>query len=105
MAELRVPPGCMGLDMADGSRYNASRTGRLEVDRPDHVREIMRRSEESGGMISRAVYTASSVTSSRFCPECTFIGYGWQQECPKGHGAMQIGRPPRTRQAGGVSQQ
>lgn len=104
MAELRVPPGCTGLQMQDGTRYNASRTGRLEdVDRPDHVREIMRRSDESGGMISRAVYAAVADTSSRHCPECTFIGYGWQRECPKGHGAMRPGRPSRKAPSAGAA--
>jgi hypothetical protein len=96
----------MGLEMQDGSRYNASRTGRLDVDRPDHVREIMRRSEESGGTISRAIYTAAAESTSRFCPACKFIGYAWQRECPKCQGPMQAGRPPRsTREAGGVSVQ
>ncbi len=96
MPELRVPPGCTGLQMEDGSRYDASRSGRLVVDRPEHVKAIMKASAASGGPISRAVHGAPTGTPSRHCPVCTFIGYGWQQECPKGHGPMRAGRPPRT---------
>jgi hypothetical protein len=106
MPELRVPPGCTGLQMEDGSRYDASRSGRLTVDRPEHVKAIMKASEASGGPIARAIHGAPSGTSSRYCPECTFIGYGWQRDCPKGHGEMLAGRPPRQdREAGGVSAQ
>lgn len=95
MAELRVPPGCTGLQMEDGSRYNASRSGRLVVDRPDHVKQIMRASEASSGPIAHAMYGAPSGVETRHCPECAFIGYGWQSDCPKGHGPMVPGRPPR----------
>lgn len=93
MTELRVPPGCTGLQMDDGSRYDASRTGRLTVDRPEHVRQIIKASESSGGPIANAVYGAPTGTATRHCPECSFIGYGWQQRCPKGHGPMVAGRP------------
>lgn len=95
MAELRVPPGCTGLQMDDGSRYDASRSGRLTVDRPEHIRQIIKASEASGGPIANAVYGAPVGTATRHCPECTFIGYGWQSQCPKGHGEMVPGRPPR----------
>lgn len=96
MPELRVPPGCTGLKMEDGTRYGASRTGRLTVDRPEHVKAIMKASGASGGPISHAVHAAPLDTPSRHCPECTFIGYGWQTQCPKGHGPMRPGRPPRS---------
>jgi hypothetical protein len=91
VAELRVPPGCTGLQMEDGTRYDANRAGRLEsVDRPDHVRQILKASEASGNPIANAVYGAPVGSPSRRCPECTFVGYGWQRECPKGHGPMPL---------------
>lgn len=90
MTELRVPPGSTGLQMEDGSRYDASRSGRVTVDRPDHVRAIMRASDKSGGPIAEAVHGGAVGGPSRECPVCRFIGYLWQPGCPKGHGPMPL---------------
>lgn len=103
MPDLTVPPGCTGLQMQDGSRYEASRSGRLTVERPEHLKAIMRASEASGGPIAHTVYGAPTGTATRHCPVCAFIGYGWQSQCPKGHGPMAPGRPPRRDPGSGAS--
>jgi hypothetical protein len=34
--------GCYGLDMPDGSRYTVDRSGRVDIERKDHLRALKR---------------------------------------------------------------
>jgi hypothetical protein len=102
LAELRVPPGCTGLQMEGGGRYDATRTGRVSVDNPAHVRQIKKASEASGEPIREALFAATPGGPSRVCPVCAFVGYGWQENCPKGHGEMPFGDPRRRAQEAGA---
>lgn len=95
MPDYRVPIGCEGLDMEGRGRYGASRDGRITVDNPEHARHIEKVGHGNGHIIHRIVYGASPGTSSRICPVCDFVGYGWQRNCPRGHGEMPFGIPGR----------
>ena len=95
MATFLTPPGCTGLEMAAGGRYDGSRSGRVEVDNPRDVAQIRKASAASGEMIREAIHAGTVGGASRECPKCRFVGYLWQPECPKGHGPMPVkgGRP------------
>jgi hypothetical protein len=90
LADLRVPPGCTGLQMENGGRYDASRTGRVSVENPAHVKAIMKASAASGEPIREAVHGGTSGGPARECTVCHFTGYLWQSGCPRGHGPMPV---------------
>lgn len=82
MTDYSVPPGCTGLQMQDGTRYPATRTGRVVVDNANHAKHIERVSGNGGGHIHRST-GGIPVTNSKHCPTCRFVGYGWQSTCPR----------------------
>jgi hypothetical protein len=91
-----APPGCTGFEMEAGGRYNASRSGRVEVDNPRDIAQIRKASAASGEMIREAIHGGTLGGTSRECPKCRFIGYLWQAACPKGHGPMPVRDPQES---------
>lgn len=83
MPDFRVPPGCEGLKLEDGSRYEAGRDGRIVVDRPDHAAAIERVGRTGGGHIHRVRVGSPTRTPYTECVPCRFRGYAWQSTCPK----------------------
>lgn len=98
MATFLTPPGCTGLSMEAGGRYDGSRSGRVEVDNPRDIAQIRKASLASGEMIREAIHAGTVGGASRECGTCRFIGYLWQSRCPKGHGPMPL-REPKIREA------
>lgn len=90
MATFLTPPGCTGLQMDSGGRYDGSRSGRVEVDNPRDIAQIRRASAASGEMVREAIHAGAVGGASRECPKCRFVGYLWQSACPKGHGPMPV---------------
>jgi hypothetical protein len=88
LATFLTPPGCTGLEMATGGRYDGSRSGRVEVDNPRDAAQIRKASVASGEMIREAVHAGTVGGPSRECGTCGFVGYLWQSGCPHGHGPM-----------------
>lgn len=88
MPDYRTPPGCTGLQMEDGTRYNAGRDGRIVVDRPDHAAHIERVGRNGGGHIHRVMVGSPIGVASTSCEPCRFVGYGWQSVCPKCGGPL-----------------
>lgn len=93
MPDYRVPNGCTGLQMEDGTRYDAGRDGRIVVDREDHARHIERVGHNGGGHIHKVNITAPRHTPDRVCPQCKFVGYAWQSQCPRCHVPMPLKEP------------
>lgn len=89
MPDYRVPPGCEGLRLEDGTRYAATRDGRIVVDREDHARAIERVGHNGGGHIHRVMVGAPVRTPSKECTGCRFVGYAWQSTCPKCGGTLE----------------
>lgn len=83
----------MGFTMEAGGRYDASRSGRVSVDNPADVAALRRSAAASGGMLAEAVHGGAVGGGSRECPACRFVGYLWQQACPKGCGPMPVRTP------------
>lgn len=81
--EYRTPPGCTGLQMQDGTRYDAGRDGRITVDRPDHARHIERVGRNGGGHVHKVMVGAPVGVPSKQCSPCRFTAYSWQSRCPK----------------------
>lgn len=83
MSDYRVPRGCTGLEMQDGTRYPATRGGRIVVDRPDHARHIERVSANGGGHIHKSTGANPVGGRTKYCAPCRFTAYAWQSNCPR----------------------
>lgn len=80
--------GCNGFDFRDSNgrvtKYYPNSNGRIVVDNPEHAKVIEQAAHNDGGYIQKAaVGIKSSATESKRCPECRFLGYRWQTDCPK----------------------
>jgi hypothetical protein len=82
--KVTVPSGCTGLDMADGTRYNAPKQGTsIEVD--DRHAAAVKRSWYGGtGVIStNGLAVALGTKKGRRCGPCGRIWNAWSDSCPK----------------------
>lgn len=84
---MRVHPNSeLGVKMSDGTVYKPDRSGMFEAS-DAHAREISTSyNAKTLGLFSNPVGTfADSVDSGLPCPQCSFVGWSWQESCPKGH--------------------
>ena len=86
MTTLSVPnygtKGCQGLDMPDGSRYEA-RNGKVDIDNPAHVRQALRSGNGDLGAIAVPVTGFGAVARGERRCGCGFTAFRWQHRCPK----------------------
>ncbi len=86
MPYVNLPPGCRSLQMEDGKRYVAGRSGgRVEVS-AEHATAIDRLSGNGdAGLVGRAAFHeyGSVRKSGRVCTRCGFIAYPWSAVCPR----------------------
>ncbi len=83
MPQMTVPEGCTGLSMADGTRYNADRTGRVRVaDR--HVRDV-RAHYGPLGLIDASDPKVLGTRGTRWCTTCqpSRAWNAWTLTCPR----------------------
>lgn len=85
--------GANGIDFTDSRgrkfRYDADRTGRVQVDNPEHARIIEQSARNDGGVIQKATGSNFSQTPSKYCRPCLFVAYRWQTACPKCSGPLE----------------
>jgi hypothetical protein len=84
IARVQLPPGCTGLDMADGSRVNADRNGLVQVD--DGQRSTIRRSwYGSSGVIDATEPHNIGTKKTRWCFTCqpARAWNAWNKTCPR----------------------
>lgn len=81
-----VPTGCVGLNMEDGTHYDANRAGHIEVDDPGHVAAMLRNSD---GFVTTAKFSAVRALGAH-CSDCGFEGFKFQLSapCPRCGGHM-----------------
>ena len=86
MTTLSVPnygtKGCQGLDMVDGTRYDA-RNGKVEIDNPAHVRQALKSGNHQFGAISLPVTGFRTVARGEKHCNCGFTAFKWQATCPR----------------------
>lgn len=83
-ANVTVPPGCTGLDMQDGTRYNATRDGRIQVE-PRHADAIKRGWYGQSGVMVAAEQSQLATKGTRWCV-CAPGGRAWNvwtETCPR----------------------
>lgn len=82
MPRFTVQPGAEGMDLPDGTHYDADRSGHVEVD-DRHVAAIRASTAGTRGWAGQTPYTFTG--KSRHCPRCSFVAFLWQHECPRCH--------------------
>lgn len=85
MPYVNLPPGNRSLQMEDGTRYVAGRSGgRVEVSE-DHARAIDRLSGNGTAGLLTAQWReyGGSSRPGRVCTSCGFIAYAWATTCPR----------------------
>ncbi|HWB34547.1 MAG TPA: hypothetical protein VHA75_00830 [Rugosimonospora sp.] len=84
MRRVTVPPGCTGLDMADGTRYRADRNGQVQVaDR--HADAIRTGWYGSAGVMAATNTTTLGTARTRWC-SCVpgrKAWNAWTYTCPR----------------------
>lgn len=85
MPRFTVLPGAEGMDMADGTHYDADRSGHVEVD-DRHAAAIAASTAGTRGWAGQTPYTFAG--GSKHCARCNFTAFLWQHECPRGHGPL-----------------
>lgn len=82
MSRVELPPGCTGLDMADGTRYSGKPGTSVEVD-DRHARAVNASQHRSAGVLSATRYARIGTRTGRRCPACHFAAQAWTQTCPR----------------------
>ena len=76
---VRVPDGCLGLDIAGGRSYDA-RDGIVDVDDADAPKLAGSFAGRHGFLMTGTTFRRAEGTS---CPGCGFSAFAWQKECPR----------------------
>jgi hypothetical protein len=80
--KITVPSGCTGLDMADGTRYDAPKQGTSIEVPAGHARAIKRSWYGQAGVITGTSYVVGTRTG-RWCEPCRRTWNAWSTSCPR----------------------
>ncbi len=79
------PKKVHSVEMADGTKYDVGRNGTVQIDRPDHLDQIRRRSTDALNaeqvLQSQRMWAPKSAVG-REC-SCGFVAWAWQRVCPR----------------------
>lgn len=84
MPRVALPEGCFGLEMADGTKYNADRNGRVQVaDR--HASAIKSGFYGAAGVMTVSEPTVLGTKRHRTCFNCSPSRRWniWTTDCPR----------------------
>lgn len=82
MAKVTLPKGCTGLDMADGTKYNADGRGRVEMD-SKHSKYLKTSWYGQTGVMSDSQSLSFGTKRSRLCGPCKRAWNAWSTQCPR----------------------
>ncbi len=73
------------VEMTDGTRYDVGRNGTVQIDRPDHLDQLRRRSTDAlnAERILEPVRLTAPRMAGRSCAGCGFAAWPWQRTCPR----------------------
>ena len=91
MTTLSVPPGCTGVELPNGTKIDANRSGKVTIDDPRLEKAALKSGAAATGVLSRTVMGFGHVKSNTAtCTNCIFTGWSWQTTCPKCGNDMKI---------------
>lgn len=84
MSSISVPPGCVGVELPNGQKLDADKSGRVKIDDPRVEKFALKSVHAQNGVVSRTTLGFGSVKgNSSACTSCTFTGFAWHTVCPK----------------------
>lgn len=84
--KIQLPPGCSGVTVDDGTRYNARKAGGVVEVSDRHGREIEKNNQYNGniaGILSPNPGLMFGTKKGRWCLECKRLWNAWSHTCPK----------------------
>ena len=82
MTQVRLPDGCGGLKLEDGTKYKAPKRGGVVDVEPEHARAIRRQYGPLGIMTGGMTFSFGT-KRGRFCAACGRTWNAWNSRCPK----------------------
>jgi len=79
---VELPPGCYGLECADGTKYDGKPGGHVDV-AARHAAAIRTSQHGRIGMLSASKAYAIGTKGGRRCPRCRFLAQRWADACPR----------------------
>jgi hypothetical protein len=75
--------GAYGIQMRDGTTYDADRKGYIDVTNPAHLDQIRKNPvmRDVGLRVDQVDFRLT--VDENVCPSCGFSGFRWQRTCPK----------------------
>lgn len=86
---VELPPGCYGLQMADGTQYDAKPGGAVTVE-DRHASAIKTSTNGKAGVLSATKAYSLGTKTGRRCEPCGFLGQAWSTSCPRCGGATHL---------------
>jgi len=85
MPLVNLPPGCKSLQMQDGKKYVAGRSGGTVQVSDSHAKAIDAMSGNgTAGLVSAGFRMfGGGTTAGRWCTACRRLWYPWSTTCPK----------------------
>jgi hypothetical protein len=82
MAKVTLPDGCKGLDMADGTKYNADGRGRVDMS-PEHAKYLKTSWYGQSGVMTDSQSLSFGTKRSMLCTPCKRAWNAWSTTCPR----------------------
>jgi len=83
MTTVRLPSGCTGLDLQDGTRYTAGRQGGTVDVEPEHARAISKGWYGQSGTMRGGPQFSFGTREGRRCGPCRREWNAWSLLCPR----------------------
>ncbi len=83
--KVNLPPGCSGITCRDGTQYNGTKGGSVEIE-DRHASYLEKSKGVSSQMLSIGPGIQIGTKKGRWCAECKRIWQAWSKQCPRCNG-------------------
>lgn len=80
--QVRLPAGCEGLNLEDGTRYTARKGGTVTVS-DEHAAAVQAYSGGDAAILNGQFRMFGGTKTGRWCPACRFLAQAWSKTCPR----------------------
>lgn len=82
MTRVQLPPGCYGIEGANGQKYSAKPGGTIDV--PQNVADRIKHSSAgASGVLRGGELLALGTKRGRWCDACSRWWQAWSTQCPR----------------------
>jgi hypothetical protein len=91
LTTLSVAPGCIGVELPNGKKIDADKSGKVVIDDPKVEKFALNSSAGKMGAVTRTSFNFNTRNDNgKVCQTCSFTGFKWQTICPKCNNEMTI---------------